>query len=1858
MHIRAPGSSVGMRRQAVALIGTLIAGVARAQTQNISTSGSTFVGDTSGIPWFQLPAAYPVEDSCYVPFDTHDIDNSRQSLTLGAPVGWDVAMTGPAAAAAVTSQPSLSSHSQQQCVAPRPFPLQNTIDWFVGIPSMSSPRNGWRIEQDPCRTGYTQGDCPGYQSRVECMQLGTGPSFCHWVCPANRLGQRRYRCVTDDFGAFKCLTDYIGADDARGMMWGRPVVADINSDGLDDLISFRPATWLNYTARNQSGSSGWFCELVVGYCDGVGGFTEVVDHPWWLQTTAYASFRARPASPEDPNYSGVVLPIVVPMDYNNDGSTDLLLAGNTEVFVLMFNNSGFSGEICGTLPPHVDGIERDRPYVGADWPRNGNPSGAAADFDGDGHIDLVLVYPRGTPEVLIGCGNGSFTHSSVRLSWPGGHSRRRGGVTRDHPAGFLHVTIDAQNNVVTNPTFGWWSSDKDFVWASRSVSVADVNGDSFVDIVIGGNCHRDSGGANSLRTVGSTRVFLNSGAGNFTQLLSGSLADIFNDANCAPHRHSEYAKLADFTGDGYVDVVWIQHKGRESIHAPKLFRGDGAGGFTEVKFTPSLKESTLADIELVSINPGRFINAPGTMGLLAIQAATTDQGVGLGFVLSSVETKAWLFTVRQDWPALQQETGTNSEPDIFRGGSRTKMANKYHSIDPVPGDFNEDGHLDLFVAAGTRTGSDDDLIDIFICIGDGNGGFDCRDVPDNSTVAVHAVAADFNDDSHLDVFVATKCKADGARALLNASTVYGTNNQLQAQECLSPPHNLLYIGDGRGRFAPPTAFGIRASNAWHAAAADWNSDGTPDLFITNIKMANELHLSNGFGGFNQVLAGPLLGANATFHPLQWTLTTAIAGDFNQDGYPDILLFHRPWGATDHGIQSFVNVSNQLFLGDGAGHFISAALHAAIANFWDGFQADIQYNVVANLPEEISRLKPGASVACADFDQDGRLDLFIVHAMKGDAANKPNVLFLGCSATDGYFCHRPSSISLISETRRQIIGASAADIDGDGFVDLVLTAAKQPIDSKAGTIEPWDDLVYLGGRGARFRRAPLSLPKHVVEGLRTDNGMVIVDVNADGLADIYTGRTLMMNSVCRDGFALKSAGNARYLRLCYPCPAYAIGTSSSRACRYCPDGKVGPSNAAGDPMRGWTKEQAYVCGACEAGKIRIETQQIETCEVCAAGLYAPASSSMCMTCPAGSRTNIPTQAATSCVVCIPGKYSSTNQTACESCPRGKFSTVGVCTLCNELVNEARTACTPCPLNTELDASTGLCKCKEGYYNASLGEIRCFDDATRYQIGDSARSLISDAKLMCRKCNDACIDCHYNGFAGQPILRPGFSAASGQSDWFAAGVRDVFECPMSGCVEEQPPSPATVVRQLCKPGYTGTLCAICADTHALGTGKCIKCKNFTVMSALVLVCGCLVLGSLIGAAVVLLKRNADNPALNALLKLLPDLISDAKVFLSVYQILSGMGQTMMIRYPAAVETFIDQVRGFANVDVFSVPSMACILGSSFYGKFWVAVLTPPAIVVVMLCLFHARLRSSRHHMEGIVMDAVATARWNNVQGVAKANLTHEYDEGDKRWKSTKHATKTAKNMTQAEAAAKIQAAVRGQQKRSSLPQRPSRVIERLMLQRAIAMARARQSAISWTFFLIFLAYPSICSKTFAIFHCLRVDDNTSLLMADFTEQCSGAKYVVHAIIAAVAICLYAIGIPLGVGFLIYRQRGAIACGSGPSELESMYKDYKPDSCLWEVYQMLQKVFLVGIIGFVARGSLAQTALGLLVTQCVLLAFVQAQPYNDRRTNILAAIGQSILAFSYLSTILLKADHEGEVLTQQTIGYLVNSSFTLLA
>ena len=63
-------------------------------------------------------------------------------------------------------------------------------------------------------------------------------------------------------------------------------------------------------------------------------------------------------------------------------------------------------------------------------------------------------------------------------------------------------------------------------------------------------------------------------------------------------------------------------------------------------------------------------------------------------------------------------------------------------------------------------------------------------------------------------------------------------------------------------------------------------------------------------------------------------------------------------------------------------------------------------------------------------------------------------------------------------------------------------------------------------------------------------------------------------------------------------------------------------------------------------------------------------------------------------------------------------------------------------------------------------------------------------------------------------------------------------------------------------------------------------------------------------------------------------------------------------------------------------------------------------------------------------------------------------------------------------------------------------------------------------------------------------------------------------------------------------AIQRNEGPHHLENLYKDYKPECCLWEVYQMFQKVALIGLLTFVDRGSILQCLAGLAISNLTLV------------------------------------------------------------
>jgi len=194
---------------------------------------------------------------------------------------------------------------------------------------------------------------------------------------------------------------------------------------------------------------------------------------------------------------------------------------------------------------------------------------------------------------------------------------------------------------------------------------------------------------------------------------------------------------------------------------------------------------------------------------------------------------------------------------------------------------------------------------------------------------------------------------------------------------------------------------------------------------------------------------------------------------------------------------------------------------------------------------------------------------------------------------------------------------------------------------------------------------------------------------------------------------------------------------------------------------------------------------------------------------------------------------------------------------------------------------------------------------------------------------------------------------------------------------------------------------------------------------------------------------------------------------------------------------------------------------------------------------------------------------------------------------------------------------------------------------------QTAYGWAFFIIFLVYPSTTNRIFTTFTCYVVEeDKRSFLEADYDVSCTESLYLQHKFIAYILVLLIPVGIPVYFGRLIWKAKPDIKEHKGPHHLENLYEDYKPDCCMWEIYQMLQKVILVGLLTFIHRGSILQVLVGMVVAITVLILMVRSEPYLDVHTNILAVMGQTIIAMSYMSALLMRVDLEAESFGVDTV------------
>ena len=240
----------------------------------------------------------------------------------------------------------------------------------------------------------------------------------------------------------------------------------------------------------------------------------------------------------------------------------------------------------------------------------------------------------------------------------------------------------------------------------------------------------------------------------------------------------------------------------------------------------------------------------------------------------------------------------------------------------------------------------------------------------------------------------------------------------------------LFRNRGNGTFLDVTAqSGIQHPNyGMGACAGDYDNDGRVDLYVTNVG-PNTLYRNAGNGSFTDVTRAAGVGSR----PL-WSTSCSFA-DLDKDGDLDLFVTNyvdvrlkpdSPWAGPHkspfcgnaklkarsycHPLQ-FDALPNLVYRNDGNGAFTDMSAESGVAPF----------------------LGRGLGVVIADFDDDGWPEVFVAND------SMPNFLFRRTGQWRYEEVALRSGVAVASDGRsRAGMGTDAADYDGDGRLDLVVT----------------------------------------------------------------------------------------------------------------------------------------------------------------------------------------------------------------------------------------------------------------------------------------------------------------------------------------------------------------------------------------------------------------------------------------------------------------------------------------------------------------------------------------------------------------------------------------------------------------------------------------------------------------------------------------------------------------------------------------------------------------------------------------------------------------------------------------------------
>ncbi len=423
------------------------------------------------------------------------------------------------------------------------------------------------------------------------------------------------------------------------------------------------------------------------------------------------------------------------------------------------------------------------------------------------------------------------------------------------------------------------------------------------------------------------------------------------------------------------------------------------------------------------------------------------------------------------------------------------------------GDYDNDGRIDLVLTSYGRN---------FLYHNDGNGTFSDRS--DRSRIGLPrgfwtgASWGDYNRDGWVDLYVTGYVKY--VRLQRSDAGRYDVENPASINpSAFRPERNLLYRNNGDGTFTEVAAVAGVADIAGRGLAAAWadlDEDGWPDLYVANDQSDNAFFRNLGNGKFED------LSHSARVADYRSAMGIAV-GDWDGDGTQDLFLTH--WLAQENALYS-----NQLKRLP-AGPTDSPRPNLTFMDEADRFGLG-----------QISLDFVGWATSFIDYDNDGKLDLFVVNGStlqkRSDSTQlvpMRNQMFWNRGRPEGFF-----DVSAVAGPtfRKDFVGRGGAfaDYDNDGDVDAFVVNHGGPgmlLRNDGGNRNGW---LQVEVRGTKSNRQGIGATVRLVVGATTHTRQV-------GAQSSYLSQNSLIES-----FGLAAATQADTLEVMWPSGAKDVRTS--------------------------------------------------------------------------------------------------------------------------------------------------------------------------------------------------------------------------------------------------------------------------------------------------------------------------------------------------------------------------------------------------------------------------------------------------------------------------------------------------------------------------------------------------------------------------------------------------------------------------------------------------------------------------------------------------------------------------------------------